>query len=113
MMTIIAHQWIGGDLDNSAALRRFYANHYANVRSKVPKDRLLEFESKDGWEPLCKFLGKPVPNEPYPKVNDGQWLVKAHNFIFYYRLWACTKKYISAIVLLAAVSVGYWKYMAP
>jgi hypothetical protein len=24
----------------------------------------------DGWEPLCKFLGKPVPDEPFPRVND-------------------------------------------
>lgn len=25
----------------------------------------------DGWEPLCKFLGKPIPNEPFPRSNDA------------------------------------------
>lgn len=107
-MRIIANQWTDGDIDNSGALRRTYADHYAHVRSKVPKDRLLEFESKDGWEPLCAFLGKPVPkDELYPRVNDGQWLVKAHTFIFYYRVWGRTKAYLGAGVLLAAVAIGY------
>mmetsp|Transcript_102745 Transcript_102745/g.257652 ORF Transcript_102745/g.257652 Transcript_102745/m.257652 type:complete len:266 (+) Transcript_102745:114-911(+) len=40
------------------------------VKATVPKDRLLVHEAKDGWEPLCKFLGLPVPSEPYPNVND-------------------------------------------
>ena len=46
-------------------------------------------------------------DEPYPRVNDGQWLVKVHTFFFYYRLWACTKKYIGATVALVAVGEGY------
>jgi hypothetical protein len=37
----------------------------------VPPDRLLVFELKDGWEPLCKFLGKPIPQEPFPFANDA------------------------------------------
>ncbi|KAI1331105.1 hypothetical protein F5Y16DRAFT_408219 [Xylariaceae sp. FL0255] len=41
------------------------------VRSAVPKDRLLEFELSQGWEPLCKFLNVPVPNEPFPRANDA------------------------------------------
>lgn len=110
MMTIIANKWTDGDINNSSALRRTYLNHYAEVRAKVPKYRLLEFESKDGWEPLCEFLGKSAPkDEPYPRVNDGNWLVKAHTFIYYYRLWACLKRYVGAAVLVGAVGVGYWK----
>ena len=40
------------------------------VRAAIPPDRLLEFEAKDGWEPLCAFLGVPVPDEPYPRANE-------------------------------------------
>lgn len=47
-----------------------YAEHANWVRSIVPKDRLLEFEPSMGWEPLCKFLGKDVPLEDYPRSND-------------------------------------------
>ena len=35
----------------------------------APKSRLLVFEAKQGWEPLCRFLGVDVPDEPYPRVN--------------------------------------------
>ncbi|KAI0015682.1 hypothetical protein F4780DRAFT_51174 [Xylariomycetidae sp. FL0641] len=42
------------------------------VRSLVPKERLLEMELREGWEPLCKFLDKPIPNEPLPHANDAK-----------------------------------------
>ena len=41
------------------------------IHGLVPKDRLLEWTVEDGWEPLCKFLDKPVPDEPFPHVNAG------------------------------------------
>jgi len=37
----------------------------------APKDKLLIYSVKDGWEPLCKFLGKPVPSWPFPHKNVG------------------------------------------
>ena len=30
------------------------------------------YEVKDGWEPLCAFLGKRVPDTPFPKTNNRQ-----------------------------------------
>lgn len=27
---------------------------------------------KDGWEPLCKFLGVPVLDESFPRANDAK-----------------------------------------
>lgn len=39
------------------------------VRGLVPPERLLEWSVQDGWEPLCNFLDKPVPDEPFPHVN--------------------------------------------
>ena len=33
--------------------------------------RLLEWTAQDGWAPLCKFLKKPIPDEPFPHVNDA------------------------------------------
>ena len=39
------------------------------IRGLVPKENLLEWTPEDGWEPLCKFLGKDVPNKPFPHVN--------------------------------------------
>eukprot|EP00930_Biecheleria_cincta_P034912 TRINITY_DN2405_c0_g1_i2.p1 TRINITY_DN2405_c0_g1~~TRINITY_DN2405_c0_g1_i2.p1 ORF type:complete len:300 (-),score=31.23 TRINITY_DN2405_c0_g1_i2:134-1033(-) len=47
-----------------------YLAHYDKVRRAVPKDRLLEFNASDGWAPLCSFLNLPVPDMPFPDVND-------------------------------------------
>jgi len=40
------------------------------VKDAVAPERLLVFDVKQGWEPLCAFLGVPVPDEPYPRLND-------------------------------------------
>ena len=42
------------------------------VKRIVPSDKLLVYDVKEGWEPLCTFLGLPVPNNPFPRVNDTQ-----------------------------------------
>ena len=39
------------------------------VRAEVPADRLLVYEVTQGWEPLCAFLGVPVPDEPFPSAS--------------------------------------------
>ena len=40
------------------------------VKSDVPADRLLVWEPREGWEPLCAFLDVAVPDGPLPNVND-------------------------------------------
>jgi hypothetical protein len=45
----------------SVRCRDAYRHHYRDVEEFTPKERLLKFNLADGWEPLCKFLGKPVP----------------------------------------------------
>jgi hypothetical protein len=51
---------------------RVFEEHNAEVRRTVPAGRLLEFEVRRGWEPLCAFLGRPVPATPFPRLNDTQ-----------------------------------------
>ncbi|CAK9036240.1 unnamed protein product [Durusdinium trenchii] len=46
-----------------------YWGHLRNVTEAIPKDRLLIFNMSDGWAPLCKFLGKPIPLLPFPHVD--------------------------------------------
>lgn len=45
--------------------------HTEAVRSNVPADKLLIWQARDGWEPLCEFLEVPVPDQPFPRVNDS------------------------------------------
>ena len=42
------------------------------VQDYVPAARLLVLEVKDGWEPLCRFLGVAVPDVPFPHLNDRE-----------------------------------------
>ena len=35
-----------------------------------PKERLLEFDLNEGWDPLCAFLGKEKPDIPFPRLNE-------------------------------------------
>ena len=58
------------------ALIETFEKHNQRVRDLVPADRLLEMEVKDGWEPLCEFLGVPVPDEPFPRLNEGMDTIK-------------------------------------
>jgi len=51
------------------ALIAFFNDHVARVKAAIPANRLLVLEIKDGWEPLCAFLGKPVPATPFPQTN--------------------------------------------
>ena len=42
------------------------------VRESVPSERLLVWKVTEGWEPLCEFLGVPVPAEDLPHANDTE-----------------------------------------
>ena len=53
-------------------IRIAFDKYNENVRKSVPAGQLLVFEAKDGWGPLCAFLGLPVPEVPYPRVNDTE-----------------------------------------
>ncbi|KAH7125811.1 P-loop containing nucleoside triphosphate hydrolase protein [Dactylonectria macrodidyma] len=65
--------WPRSDSSNDVLkyLKPAYARHNKYVRGAVPSEQLLEFKLSDGWEPLCRFLGKEVPNVPFPHVNDS------------------------------------------
>lgn len=47
-----------------------YKKHIQRVLESVPSERLLQFDIRDGWEPLCKFLQRPVPQESFPWLNE-------------------------------------------
>ena len=66
---IIVDGTFGGDLDDQARAIAIYEANVARVYSEVPADRLIVFDPKDGWQPLCDALGVAPPDEPYPHVN--------------------------------------------
>jgi hypothetical protein len=47
-----------------------FERHNAEVQQRVPENRLLVYDVKSGWGPLCEFLGVEEPDEPFPRTND-------------------------------------------
>jgi len=49
-----------------------FTRHIEQVQAAFPTDRLLTFSGRQGWAPLCEFLGVPVPDQPYPRDNSSE-----------------------------------------
>ncbi|KAJ4863452.1 hypothetical protein T069G_04406 [Trichoderma breve] len=52
--------------------REVYDEYYGQIRAVIPEAKRLEYTMGDGWEPLCAFLGKDVPDIPFPRLNDSK-----------------------------------------
>jgi hypothetical protein len=65
-------QWIVLYGRPEPATREHWDRHIAYLKQTVPEDRLIFFDVKDGWAPLCKVLGKAEPDEEFPRINDGK-----------------------------------------
>ena len=60
--------------DDPATLMAAYERHNTLVRQTVPQHRLLEWLASEGWAPICRALGVPVPEMPFPWVNRrSEW----------------------------------------
>ncbi len=61
-----------GKIHDRETLLRVFKENEAAVKAAIPAERLLVFEAREGWAPLCEFLGVAVPDEPYPRVNSKE-----------------------------------------
>ena len=75
---------------------RFFNEWVEQVKAEIPAERLLVFEVKQGWGPLCEFLGVPVPEEPFPNVNDTKSMQ--------HRIWSMKKQ---SLLLWTGAVVGF------
>jgi hypothetical protein len=66
---VIARTGFPCGLDRDGLIRGFVA-HNGAVKKAIPSDHLLIYDVKEGWDPLCKFLGVPVPPGAFPRTND-------------------------------------------
>ncbi len=59
-------------LHDRAWMTDYFRQHTEEVKAAIPPERLLIYEVGEGWDRLCKFLGVPVPAEPYPSENSRE-----------------------------------------
>ncbi len=55
---------------DAAGLTKAFNAHNDAVKKAIPPDQLLVYQIKEGWGPLCRFLGTSVPATPFPRTND-------------------------------------------
>jgi len=70
MMAGVIFDRFDGDIRDRAYMTDWFRQRNAEVVAALPPERLLVFSPKDGWGPLCAFLGVPVPDGPFPRVNS-------------------------------------------
>jgi len=93
---------VGAGQDHAVA---FFKDHIKQVKASVPPERLLVFDVKEGWEPLCAFLNLPVPPIPFPKINDRRE-VQALNILLRGVVWVVL---LGLPILLALIlQTGSW-----
>jgi hypothetical protein len=70
----IAFPHPGGFQDKERTLKAYDAWN-ERMQAIIPPDRLLVFNVKDGYKPLCQFLGVPEPAQKFPHENDTAFLI--------------------------------------
>lgn len=68
--TLIWGGTFGGQFEDKQHAIAVFNRHIAEVKERVPPERLLIFDVQEGWEPLCHFLGVAAPDKPFPRLND-------------------------------------------
>ena len=71
-LKLIGEGVFGGRLDDRAHAIAVYEKNIADVQAAFTQERLLTYHLSEGWEPLCQFLGEPVPNIPFPRSNPRE-----------------------------------------
>jgi hypothetical protein len=62
----------GADLPDEDHAVEVFRRHVATVQERLPAERLLVFDVRQGWGPLCRFLGvEPPSDRPFPHLNDS------------------------------------------
>ncbi|WP_259401072.1 sulfotransferase family protein [Microbispora sp. H13382] len=70
--SVFAEEWRPGHTPDEERAVEAYHRHVAEVRAALPAERLLVFDVREGWGPLCAFLGVTAPpGGPFPHLNDA------------------------------------------
>lgn len=61
-----------GSFEDKAHAMKVFEQSNERVSRRVPQERLLVFDVREGWAPLCEFLGVETPDTPFPYLNEAR-----------------------------------------
>ena len=79
-----------------------------NILQEAPKDKLLVFNVKEGWEPLCKFLEKEIPDKPFPWKNIGGKGYIPEDYMRRFERQVMKETFILVVALLLFLLAAYF-----
>ena len=77
MMKGVIFDAFGGRVKDRAFMTDWFERRNQKVIDSLPPEKLLVYSPREGWEPLCSFLGVPVPDEPFPRINSRDEISQA------------------------------------
>lgn len=77
MRRLVLERTFAGKYWDGEYAKEVYRKHVQQVVDTIDKERLLQFDVRDGWEPLCEFLNRPIPGETFPWLNERTDFMKA------------------------------------
>jgi hypothetical protein len=77
---------------------RVFEEHIAEVRRVVPPEKLLVFEVREGWQPLCDFLSVPVPDKAFPHINSRKMTLRVY----------LAARVLAIILALSVIALVIW-----
>ena len=88
--------------------RKRYRIHNHRVKSIVPADKLLVYNVKQGWKPLCDFLGCEVPTVAFPHENIKSEITSTIAMTRYglYIKWEMQRRLFAFGTVLVIIVVG-------
>ena len=108
MVTALAKYHLGDYYDPAIQAAKYEA-HNEHIKAIVPPENLLLWGPQDGWDPLCKFLGVPVPEFEFPYVNESETFEKNMTDLVM-REFSHVAKQAAIRVAVIGVALGAAKY---
>lgn len=100
--------------------RKAFEAHNSHIKDIVPPENLLVYHVKDGWEPLCEFLGRKPPLDgnghvvPFPRGNDPRIFRNRFRDAMWYHFLELGERVLRVLVVLyfGYLWVGWvWEWM--
>ena len=78
IVKLIVQRDFQGKFEDKEYMIDIFKKHIEEVKQNIPAEKLLVYQVKEGWQPLCDFLNVPVPDIEFPHLNERKEF--KHNF---------------------------------
>jgi len=112
VMDLETKYFLGPDIPINGQEKFLEQNEYVRSLARDGNRDFLEFECQEGWRPLCEFLRKDIPSEPFPKINDAESMLKKMDLVKSKLKKKFFQRMVQALGILGGVTT-VWFFLLP